>query len=250
MIAVTVVLALLGFGVGIVINALADSMPHYRRPRWPEYPDGSPRPSVAWSGVFAYLTRNHINAAGSRLSWRHPATELFSALLFAWIPLGYWGIDISQGFVWLVYLSIFLLIAVIDIEHHLIIFPIIIPAIVIAFILSMLFPMDITRLDHIYGAGFALLIFLFLYAGGTLFGILIKTNTVPFGFGDVMLAIMVGMIVGLKDTWVALFWAIMFGGLGALIFLIVMKIRGEFDTYNSAIPYGPFIILGAVLVMM
>lgn len=250
MMAVIVLLALLGFGVGIVVNALADSMPIYRRPRLPEYPDGSPRPWVAWSGVLAYLTRQHVNRDGSRLSWRHPFTELFSVLLFVWVPWGYWGIDVSQGFVWLVYLSIFLLIAVIDIEHHLILFPIIIPAIAIAFILSMIFPMGISRQDHVLGAGFALIIFLILFAGGTLFGILIKTNTVPFGFGDVMLAILVGMIVGLQDTWIALFWAIMFGGLGALIFLIVMKIRGEFDTYNSAIPYGPFIILGAVLVMM
>ena len=250
MMGVTLVLAIIGFGVGIVINALSDAMPIYRRPRRPEYPDGSARPPIAWSGVLAYLMQKHVNEAGSKLTWRHPFTEIFSVLLFIWIPLGYWGIDATRGFVWLVYLSIFLLIMIIDIEHHLILFPVILPAIGISFVLSMLFPSVPSRFDHLLGAGLALGIFLAMYIGGDLFGRLVKANTVPFGFGDVMLAALAGMIIGIDKILVALFVAVMLGGLGALVYLIILKARGNFDRYGSAIPYGPFIILGTVLFMM
>ncbi|MFN8420392.1 MAG: hypothetical protein U0528_14300 [Anaerolineae bacterium] len=78
--------ALLGLLVGGVINALSDDLPHTYRIRLPHYPDGTPRPLIAWLGTMAYISGYHIAPiGGSRLSWRHPLTEIVTAGLFAYV---------------------------------------------------------------------------------------------------------------------------------------------------------------------
>jgi leader peptidase (prepilin peptidase) / N-methyltransferase len=84
-------------------------------------------------------------------------------------------------------------------------------------------------------------IFLLLYFGGQLvFG------AEAFGFGDVKLAVFIGMSTGLSNLRVvhALLYGVFLGGFVAII-LLITRIRGM----KEAVPYGPFLALGTILVL-
>ncbi|MCS7072430.1 MAG: hypothetical protein NZM00_13065, partial [Anaerolinea sp.] len=124
-----------GLLVGVVINMLADDLPHRRPVRLPHYPDGTPRPWFAWSGLLAFAIGKRTSSSGSKLSWRHPLTELgMAALLGLTLWIGSDDPDMSnvQMLFWFAYMAIFTLITVIDLEHRLILFVVIIPSYVIA----------------------------------------------------------------------------------------------------------------------
>jgi prepilin signal peptidase PulO-like enzyme (type II secretory pathway) len=84
-------------------------------------------------------------------------------------------------------------------------------------------------------------VFLLLYFGGQLvFG------AEAFGFGDVKLAVFIGMATGLSNLRVAhaLLYGVFLGGFVAII-LLITRIRH----LKEAVPYGPFLVLGTVLVL-
>src|SRR5689334_8172903 len=76
-----IIVGIIGLLAGGIVNALADDLPHYRRPRLPHYPDGTPRPVKAWLGITAFLLGARSSASGSKLSRRYPLTEIGTALL-------------------------------------------------------------------------------------------------------------------------------------------------------------------------
>src|SRR4051794_1969072 len=80
MLLILVVVALIGILVGGVINALADDLPQRRAIQVPpRYPDGSPRPPIAWLGITAFLFGKRAAPDGSKLGWRYPLAELLCA---------------------------------------------------------------------------------------------------------------------------------------------------------------------------
>lgn len=84
-------------------------------------------------------------------------------------------------------------------------------------------------------------VFLLLYFGGQLvFG------AEAFGFGDVKLAVFIGMATGVSNLRVAhaLLYGVFLGGFVAII-LLITRIRGM----KEAVPYGPFLSLGTLLVL-
>jgi leader peptidase (prepilin peptidase)/N-methyltransferase len=84
-------------------------------------------------------------------------------------------------------------------------------------------------------------VFLLLYFGGQLvFG------AEAFGFGDVKLAVFIGMATGVSNLRVAhaLLYGVFLGGFVAII-LLITRIR----SMKEAVPYGPFLVLGTVLVL-
>src|SRR3954452_18216279 len=111
--------AIAGVFVGSVINALADDLPFENVPvRLPHYPDDTPRPETAWIGLLAFLTGKRKSPGGVKLSWRHPLTEIVTAVLFAYIAVAFpfsW-----RSIFWMGDVAILILITVIDLEHRLI----------------------------------------------------------------------------------------------------------------------------------
>jgi leader peptidase (prepilin peptidase)/N-methyltransferase len=84
-------------------------------------------------------------------------------------------------------------------------------------------------------------IFLLLYFGGQLvFG------TEAFGFGDVKLAVFIGLATGLSNLRMAhaLLDGVFLGGFVAII-LLITKIR----SFKDAVPYGPFLVIGTLFVL-
>lgn len=72
------------------------------------------------------------------------------------------------------------------------------------------------------------------------------------GFGDVKMAFLMGMflgwpVTGALEVFVLVMWAMLLGfGLGSVIGIGVLVVRGRSTPY----PFGPFLALGAVLVML
>ena len=82
-------------------------------------------------------------------------------------------------------------------------------------------------------------IFFLLYFGGqAVFG------AEAFGFGDVKLAVFIGMATGLTNLRVvhALLYGVFLGGFVAII-LLITRIRH----LREAVPYGPFLVIGTLI---
>jgi prepilin signal peptidase PulO-like enzyme (type II secretory pathway) len=74
-------------------------------------------------------------------------------------------------------------------------------------------------------------------------------DEVAFGGGDVNLAAIIGFAVGWPGVIFALLIAVLAGGLFSFGYIIVQLIRRRYVPY-SAVPYGPFLILGALSIYL
>lgn len=144
-----------------------------------------------------------------------------------------------------VYVTILVQVLAFDLKTRYILDLVMFPAWLVAFALAFVTPWDrfLTwpwpdwRTAPV-AAAIAGLTFLLLYLGGQLiFG------AEAFGFGDVKLAVFIGMATGLSNLRMAhaLIDGVFLGGLVA-VFLLVTRIR----SLKQAVPYGPFLALGTV----
>lgn len=243
---------LAGLLVGGLLNVLADDLPHRRSPRRPHYPDGSARPVSAWLGVGAFLTGQRSpsgeSAESARLSWRHPLVEIVLALGYMGLVIGY--ADEPNVPYWFVYLAILLLITVIDVEHRLILFAVILPSCLFALLVAMIAPeTDRTTMDYVYGGLLGGGMFFGMFLGGIAFSALAEIDDVAFGFGDVMLAILGGLMIGWRAFIFASLITVFVGALGAVIFLTGRALMRRRHRWFVPLPYGPYIVIG-ILVML
>lgn len=268
----TILLIVLGLLAGSAINMLADELPYRRKPAAPVYPDGTPRPTLAWSGILAFLTGNRSphhpqpdpdrtrpHTVDNRLSWRYPLTELltiFLMLLSFYVLQPRAEIDALQLAFVLLYMAIFVLIIVIDMEHKLILFVVIIPAVLIALIDSLITSAQPSLVNALAGGALGFGAFYLAYQGGFLFNHLAgkmrgqKITTTAFGYGDVMMITLSGVLLGFGGVFLAIFITVFLGALGAIVYLVVKKLLvGKYNAF-SAIPYGPYIVAATIMVML
>ncbi len=253
-----VLYALLGLGVGAWLNVCADQLPRWRRLRrapFCPYCD-QPRPWWAWISTLAYLRfRPGCPYCGASISWRHPLTELGTAGLFAFLWARYGTEDWRFLVLYTVYASILVLVLIIDLEHRLILNVVIYPAWLLALAGSFLHPKPyFYRLALVGGAvGFGLLFL--IYLGGELFIRIVSRmrgkplHAVAFGFGDVRLGGFIGLILGFPAVLTALLITVLTGGLFGSVYWLVRAVILRRYSLFTAIPYGPFLVLGAMVVM-
>ena len=72
-------------------------------------------------------------------------------------------------------------------------------------------------------------------------------DEVAFGGGDVNLAGLVGLAVGWPGVILALTVTVLAGGVYSLGYIVVQVLRRRYVPY-SALPYGPFLVLGALAI--
>jgi prepilin signal peptidase PulO-like enzyme (type II secretory pathway) len=162
---------------------------------------------------------------------RRAAIVLSTAAIFALIGARYEGdalhLAIVSG-----YASAFIICASTDLlafrVPNVVTYPAIIAALVIGMTIS-----GADRLDVALGG---------LVFGGLLF---IPAMLAGMGMGDVKLALLVGLVLGLTLVVPAMIYMAIGGGLAA-VFLLVTKVRGRRDP----IPYAPFISGGALIVIL
>ncbi len=250
---------LAGLAAGAVVNALADYLPsarvaaveeqaHAPAPLQPHYPDRAVRPVLAWSGVVAFLTGRRQSPGGARLTWRQPLVEVFLAVTFV-LVLGRFGWNLQTAFYWVI-LAIMALVTVIDVEHKLVLFVVMLPAWLIAILESALTPEPPPVLrDALLGGALGFGLFFFMFLGGIVFSRVSRTNEIAFGFGDVMLGVFSGLLLGWQPIFFALVLTILLGALGALAFLGSKLISRTGYSMFTALPYGPYIVAATLFVM-
>lgn len=152
------------------------------------------------------------------------------------------------GLIVLVYFSI---VIIIDIEYKLIFNSVSITGGVISLIIGIILRgFKITILGGL--AGFCI-VYGFYILGWVFTLVMSKIQGKPipevaFGFGDVTLSTVLGFLLGWPSILTALFLAILSGGLVSAILILSMLITGKYQRY-MAIPFGPFFILGASLII-
>jgi len=169
-----------------------------------------------------------------RVSWQYPLVELSCGILFI---LFYLKID-SINFPLLLdlfFASIFIVIFVYDLKYYLILDQVILLGAIAAVLVSILlgkpsFP------EALLGS---------LAAGG-FFAIIVLTSSGKWmGGGDIKLGFLLGFVLGWPQVLVALFIAFT---LGSIIGLFLIILRGK--TLQSAVPFGTFLIVGALISML
>lgn len=245
-------IALLGLGVGGLINMLADCLPLNRRLVLPHCPAcTAPRPFAAWFGIGALITHAwRCPYCGTPRSWRAPLIEVVTVVGAIWLyrrdptPISFW----LDGLV----LAFFILIVVIDVEHRLILHIVTGPAALIFSLIGVLKPdqeLGMVLLGGLTGFGLVLVLYLF---GWVFAHVLARLRgkvleEVAFGFGDVTLAGVLGLIVGFYGVLMTLFIGILAAGIFSLVYLVFMLLRRRYQAFLP-VPYGPFLVLGASMV--
>ncbi|MBL8134927.1 MAG: prepilin peptidase [Anaerolineae bacterium] len=255
-----VFVVLAGILLGGVVNILADDLPRRRTPSLPpRYPDGTPRPISAWLGTSAFLLRKRMAPSGSRLGWRYPLAELLTAGLFI-LTLAATADDPKMSALqlvfWFAYMVIFALITVIDLEHRLILFVVVIPAWGIALLDAATTNYGADFGQALIGGAVGFAVFFLLYLGGFLFvsisGALRghSTNEVAFGYGDVLLITLSGFMLGWQPLIPAMFLTVFLGALGALAWILSRSFSRSGYSLFTPLPYGQYIVIATIILLL
>ena len=196
---------------------------------------------VRWGSV--KLARLEGLETGSKW-WQQYGPPVLCAVIF-----GIYGFELSS-FLLLLVRSIFVLVLVqvifFDFEHHLILDRVMFPSMALALVVS-LSPLlggglGLWRQDWwvgiVMGLAAGLLFLLLSLAGSAIF------KAEALGFGDVKLAVFMGLLLGWPYTLSALFYGVLLAAIGAIVFIVTHR------SLKGTIAYGPYLALGALLVLL
>ena len=178
------------------------------------------------------LLRGKCRYCQAKISWRYPFVELLTALAF--MVTGIFFTNPIAIATTLVFVSVLIVIFFADLERCIVPDEAIIAGVAIAILSALVNKNLVGALTGAFlGGGFLYLI--------TFLGKLVYKKDVM-GFGDVKLALMLGLFLGgVSQVVMALYLAFIIGSVIG-IFLIVTKIKSKDDF----IPFAPSIILGAL----
>jgi prepilin signal peptidase PulO-like enzyme (type II secretory pathway) len=232
---------IVGWPLGMLVNYIADVLPLRRkltRPFCIQCDTTQPWLNyLLWPRKCATCTH--------RRSLRTWVVEIFFILASLWMGqhppamIGYWW-----GILLLAYFGVVVLI---DLEYRLIMHPVSIFGVVLGFMVGRLY-VDWWRslLGGVVGFGLMWL----LYQLGVLIIKLVKRSRGPLadevalGFGDVNLSGVLGLMLGWPAVLVGLVVAVIIGGLISLLYLLFKILTRQYQAL-MALPYGPFLVLGA-----
>jgi len=249
--AIGVFIFIFGAIVGSFLNVCIVRMPHEKSIVKPRSHCVHCKTMIPWYDNIPFISylilRGKCRSCGEKISIRYFLVELITALTF----LGfYWYFGLTS-LLWpyLVMVSGFIVATFVDFEHRIIPDEISIGGMLAGLVFSLFIPQlhDVSIygrpliLVHLHSLGLSLLGVLIgggsIYAMGLLGDFLFKKESM--GGGDVKLLAMVGAFMGWQMAILAFFIAPFFGAL----YGIAEKIR----TKDTAIAYGPFLVLGSLI---
>lgn len=167
------------------------------------------------------------------ISWQYPLVELTTAILFAltFVVLSSGGNFTIHALIYqLLIVSVLIVVAVVDLKHYLIPTTFTLAASLVALFYNYFFLSSGLFVDHILAA----------FGAALFFGIIVMvTLGRGMGEGDIFLAFLIGMVLGLPGTLVAIFAAFVVGAIVAL-FLVAFGQK----KFGQAVPFGPFLVFG------
>jgi len=192
--------------------------------------------------ILSYIVlRGKCRDCGTKISVRYPLVELLTSTLFLILyrKLGF----TFELFVFLIFVSLLIAISFIDLDFQIIPDILSIGGVVLGFLLAIGRPFfrnidpKFGILDSLYGIGLG---------GGLLFAIAwsyqFATKREGMGGGDIKLLAMVGAFCGIKGV---IFSLVSGSILGTIVGIPLMLSKQENTKY--AIPFGPFLSLGALV---
>jgi len=239
--------------------------------------------TLAWWEMVPVLNyfylKGRCSSCHHKLSLHYPMVEFATGLLFAlacWrffrfplINLHLFTVFSLENililinlFFWFYWLFVFLVISLYDLKKYLILSEVLIPAIIVSFLWRIflgviIFIKHFTFLPQInlllgsqtYVFGnypyFISLILGTIFSGGLISLLVYLTKEKAMGWGDAIVAIFIGIILGWPETVMALIIAFLSGGFVSLILMALKK-----KTMKSYLPFAPFLSFGAVTVML
>lgn len=228
--------SLLGLVVGSFLNVCIDRLPGRRSIVSPSSrcdACGHRLAPLDLVPVLSYLAlRGRCRYCKAPIPRRAPLVELAAGLAFALLWYHYGAtLELAAA---LSFTCFFIVIFVIDLEHHLILNRVVYPAILVAVAFALITHQH-EALQSVWGglAGTGLLLLIaLLFPQGM-------------GFGDVKFAAFIGLVVGFPQVFVSLSISFVMGGLVAIALLLSgWKRRGEY------VPFGPFLTVGAATAML
>lgn len=240
-----------GFLAGSLVNYLADVLPSTRRFSHPTCVHCAQE--IEWGTYLILGVCKACRKPRSLRTWLILIVFILASI-FLWMSpqtkLGY-----GLSLILLLYLG---LVFVIDLEHRLILHPTSLFGVLLGLCVGWLFHGIKTTL---IGGLAGLLVMLTIYLFGMLFA-RIRANRMKkqgletddeeaLGFGDVILASVLGLMLGWPLIWFGLLLGILLGGLITLPMLLVRLARKRYndDAWMVFIPYGPFFIISATLII-
>jgi leader peptidase (prepilin peptidase) / N-methyltransferase len=242
----TIIFGILGAAFGSFINVCADRLPAGKSLLYPHsHCDGCQKKLSALElvPIFSYiLLRGRCRACGTkiplRVLWVELGCALFTAFLFR-------DKGLTLDFAVITFYSyIFILIALIDLQYQLILNKIVYPSLIIALIVAPFFIKSGTAHHSLVDHG----IINALIGGAVGFVFLLVPAVISrggMGFGDVKMAALIGLTTGFGEVLVAVLGGIILGGLTA-IFLLILRIKKR----KEVIPFGPFLSLATIVTLI
>jgi prepilin signal peptidase PulO-like enzyme (type II secretory pathway) len=179
--------------------------------------------------VFSFIfLKGKCRYCKAKISVQYPIVELATGAIFLIIFK-----LLNAGFLFYI-ASVLIIIFVYDLKHYLIPDKVLLPAILITLIYRL------TDIPHFFNYFLAALV-----ASGFFFSLFFFSQGKWMGFGDVKLAILMGLFLGFKNVLAALFLAFF---LGAIIGVIAMALQKK--KLKSEIPFAPFLITGTFLALI
>ena len=180
------------------------------------------------------LLKGKCRNCKKHISFRYPFVELLGGVFALLIYLKY-GLTF-EAFLYYIFVIALIIITFVDIDHQIIPDVISLPGIPIGFLASFALP-SINFMDSLIGI---------LVGGGSLFIVLwvyhFVTGAEGMGGGDVKLLAMIGAIIG----WKGVIFTIFISSVTGTIIGIVIMLRTK-KGLKLAVPFGPFLSIGAVL---
>lgn len=224
--------------VGSFLNVCIFRIPEGKSIAYPASHCPKCRAPIMWYDnipVLSYLIlTGKCRRCGEPISFRYPVVEFLTGLmsLAAFVKFG----PTLPYLIYFAFIASLIVITFIDLDHQIIPDVISLPGIPIGFIASFFLP-DITYKESLIGI---------LAGGGILYivaaGYELLAKKEGMGGGDVKLLAMIGAFLG----WKGVLFTIFSGSLiGTIIGVALMVAQGKDSKY--AIPFGPFLSMGALL---
>ena len=232
-----VIFGLLGAAIGSFLNVIIDRLPANKSIVSPPSSCDACQHRLSWPDmfpIFSYLflrgrCRYCKAKIPQRVFWVELGTGLLTALLFwkfGWKPI------LAAA---IVYSAVLIAIAVIDLNHQLILNKITYPFLLIALVVNFLVPNLYSWHNLLFGLLGGAVGFLILFVPALIY-------RKGMGLGDVKMAALIGLMTGFPNVIVAVFGGIILGGVMAIILLLFKK-----KSRKEGIPFGPYLSLATII---
>jgi len=182
------------------------------------------------------VLRGRCRACRAAISPRYPLVEAFTAFSF-WLAFDAYGLSL-HALAAAVFLALLIALAAIDLQHMILPDELTLGGAALFFVYSFFNP-EVSQLDAVLSGLGAALFF------SALFYFYLKVRKIEgLGFGDVKMALFMGLFLGVSRLAIAIFLASLSGLLVGLYFILFRK-----KDFKLALPFGPFLSLGSYLAL-